>query len=119
MNENPLLSWRPRQPSAGLKRRLFPFANLAEIPTARWLWSCLMPTMACALLTLMALEQDPNGLKSNLPMALILSNQSNASFASGGGQTEQNHLAAVTFGWTNGASSPSSIPFTQTTNLTN
>jgi hypothetical protein len=75
--------------------------------------------MACALLTLMALEQDPNGLKSNLPMALILSNQSNASFASGGGQTEQNHLAAVTFGWTNGASSPSSIPFTQTTNLTN
>ena len=119
MNENPLLPWRPRQPSAGLKRRIFPFANLAEIPTARWLWSCLAPTMACTLLTLMALEQDPNGLKSNLPMALILSNQSNASFASAGEQTEQNHLAAVTFGWTNDAASPSSIRFTQITNLTN
>jgi hypothetical protein len=75
--------------------------------------------MACTLLTLMALEQDPNGLKSNLPMALILSNQSNASFASAGEQTEQNHLAAVTFGWTNDAASPSSIRFTQITNLTN
>ena len=64
MNENQLLSWRPRRPSAGLKRRILRFAGEAEVPTARWLWSCLAPTMACTLLTLMALNHDSGGLPS-------------------------------------------------------
>jgi hypothetical protein len=118
MNENQLRSWRPRQPSAGLKRRIFGFARDLDVPTARWLWSCMAPTMACALLALMALDRD-GGLKAKTPMTLILSTQDNAAFASGGVQTKENHLAAVTFGWTNDSVFRSSIHFTPTTNLTN
>jgi len=75
--------------------------------------------MACTLLTLMAFNHEGNGLPPELPVALILSNQDNAAFATGGVQTRQNHLAAVTFGWTNGSVFQSSIRFTPTTNLTN
>jgi len=75
--------------------------------------------MACALLTLMALNRESGGLPSKLPIALILSNQDNAAFATGGAQTRENHLAAVTFGWTNDSVFRSSIRFTPTTNLTN
>ena len=79
----------------------------------------MAPTMACALLAFMALNHDGGGLDSKMPMALILSNQHNAAFASGGAQTEQNHLAAVTFDSTNRSILESSIGFTPTTNLTN
>lgn len=119
MNENQLRSWRPRQPSAGLKRRILRFAGEIDVPTARWLWSCVAPTMACALLAFMALDRDGSGLKSKPSMALILSTQDNAAFASGEVQTKENHLAAVTFGWTNDSVFRSSIRFTPTTNLTN
>jgi len=71
MSENQLRSWRPRRPSAGLKRRLLQFAGEDEVPTARWLWSCVAPTMACALLTLMAFSHDGTGLGPKMPMALI------------------------------------------------
>src|SRR5580698_3413317 len=101
MNENQLRCWRPRRPSGGLKRRILQITGEDEVPSARWLWSGLAPTMACALLTLMAFSHEGGGLDSNMPMALILSNQNNAAFASGGEQTGQNHLAAVTFDWTN------------------
>ena len=87
--------------------------------TARWLWSGLAPTVACALLTLMAFSHDGGDLDRPAPMALILHNQNTAAYATGGAQTEQNHLAAVTFGWTNGSVFNSSILFTPTTNLTN
>jgi hypothetical protein len=120
MNENQLRSWRPRQPSAALKRRLFHLADDAEIvPQARWLWSCLAPTLACALLTLFVLNHDGDGLPSALPMTAILSSQDNAAFASGGATTTQNHLAAVTFDSTNGSIFQSSMRFTPLTNLTN
>jgi hypothetical protein len=120
MNENQLRSWRPRQPSAALKRRLFRVADDAEIvPQARWLWRCLAPTMACALLTLFVLNHDGNGLPSASPMAAILGSQDNAAFASGGAATTQNHLAAVTFDSTNGSLFQSSMRFTPLTSLTN
>lgn len=119
MNENQLLSWQPRQPSAGLKERILALATDADVPSTRWLWSCMAPTMACVLLTLMALDHDGSGLKSGIPVASILSNQDNASFAAGGVQSKENHLAAVTFGWTNDSVFRSSIRFTPTTNLTN
>jgi hypothetical protein len=89
-----------------------------QLPTARWLWSCVAPTMACALLALMALDRDGSGLPARMSITTILSSQNNAAFASGMGQNEQNHLAAVTFGWTNDSILRSSIRFT-TTNLTN
>ena len=119
MNEKQLLSWQPRRPSAGLKRRILAMASGAEVPTARWLWSCVAPTMACALLTLMALNRDGNGLKADIPVGSIMSNQDSAAFAAGGVQSKENHLAALTFGWTNGSVFRSSIRFTPTTNLTN
>lgn len=117
MNEHQLLSWQPRRPSAALKRRLLGQAEPDLIPAARWLWSCLAPTMACALLTLIALNHD-SAIKP-MSMPLILSNQANAAFASGGAATAQNHLAAVTFDWTNRSVFQSSIRFTPSTNLTN
>ena len=119
MNETQLRSWRPRRPSAGLKRRILQFAGEADVPTARWLWSCVAPTMACALLTLMAFNHDGDGLGRKPAMALILSSQNAAAYAAGGAQTEQNHLAAVTFDWTNQSVFRSSIRFTPTMNLTN
>lgn len=75
--------------------------------------------MACVLLTLMALDHDGSGLKSKMPIGLILSKQDNAAFVSDGAQTRENHLAAVTFGWTNGSVFRPNIGFTPTTNLTN
>lgn len=118
MNETQLRSWRPRRSSAGLKRRLFNFAG-DEVPTMRWLWSCVVPTMACALLTLMAFNRDGAGMSRQLPMAAILTNQDSAAYATGGGQTGQNHLFAITFDSTNRSVLESSIRFTPTTNLIN
>ncbi len=119
MTETQLRSWRPRHPSAGLKRRLLRLADEADVPTARWLWSCLAPTMACALLTLMAFNHDSGGLGQKPAMALILSNQNNAAYATGGAQTPENHLAAVTFDWTNRSVFKSIIRFTPATNFSN
>jgi chorismate synthase len=71
--------------------------------------------MACALLALMAVDREGAGLPSPMPIAMMLSNQDNAVFATGGAQTRENHLAGVTFGWTNGSVFQSSIRFTPTT----
>lgn len=119
MNEMQLRSWRPRRPSAGLKRRIFGFAGEADVPTARWLWSCVAPTMACALLTMMAFNRNADGLASKPAMDLILSSQNNAAYAAGGVQTEQNHLASVTFDWTNRSVFRSIIRFTPSMNFSN
>ena len=75
--------------------------------------------MACVLLTFMVSSHDAGGLKSSTPIALILSNQDNAAFATGSEHVGQNHLAAVTFGWTNDTVFRSSMRFTPTTNLIN
>jgi len=75
--------------------------------------------MACALLTLMAFNHDNAGLGPKVPMAMILSNQNSVAYATGGAQTGQNHLAAVSFDSTNRSILESSIGFTPTTNLTN
>jgi hypothetical protein len=120
MNENQLSSWRPRRPSAGLRRRILNLAGQSdELPSARWLWSGLAPTIACTLFTLLAWNHGVEGLDAKLPMGLILSNQNNVAYATGGAETAQNHLAVVTFDSTNRSSLGSSIRFTPTTNLTN
>ncbi len=67
----------------------------------RWLWSCLAPTMACALLTLMAFSHEGAGLGRQLPIALVLSNQDSVVYATATAETAQNHLATVTFDSTN------------------
>lgn len=120
MNENQLLSWRPRRPSAALRRRLLGLAGQEEEGlSGRWFWSCVAPTMACAVLTLVVLNHGAGGLDAKLPMSLILSNQSAAAFASAGNDTAQNHLAVVTFDSTNRSALGSSIRFTPKTNVTN
>jgi hypothetical protein len=75
--------------------------------------------MACALLTLMALNHEGAGLDAKEPMTMILSNQNNAAFASAGQQSGLNHLAVVTFGWTNQSIFAPSMRFTRATNFTN
>ena len=118
LTETQLRSWQPRQPAARLKRRIF--AAAADAPaTARWLWGGLAPTLACAWLALMALNHNGEGFGQSPGRTLVLGNQTAASLASAGEQTAQNHLAAVTFEWTNRSVFNSSIGFTPTTNLNN
>lgn len=120
MIENPWRSWRPRRPSAALRQRILALTGEPEEATNhRWLWSGLVPTMACVLLTFMVFNHDPGGLGQKLPIAFVLTNQSDAAYATGGAQTPENHLAAVTFDWTNRSVIQSSIHFTPTTNLSN
>ena len=119
MNETQLRSWRPRQPSAGLKRRLLKFPGEDDIRSARWLLSCVAPTMACALLTFMAYNRDAGPLEVKEPMAMILSNQNNVAYATGAAGNEENHLATVTFDSTNRNNLGSSIRFTSPTTQTN
>jgi hypothetical protein len=120
LNEMPLHSWRPRRPAAGLKRRILSLdGGEADIPPARWLWGALAPTMACALLTLAAFNHGGEGLNPKLATTLILSSQNNAAYATVGAQTPENHLAGVTFDWTNQSVFQSSMRFTPTTNFSN
>ena len=116
--ETQLRSWQPRRPSAGLKRRIFS-ARPGTPATAAFLgW--LAPATACALLTLLVFNSGnslPGSSTSRRAMmAMVLSNQNFAAYASDGSQNVQNRLSSVTFDWTNrGASSPSIrfTPFTK------
>jgi hypothetical protein len=67
----------------------------------------------------MAFNHGGDSLDQKPMMAMVLSNQSYAAYASGGDQTAQNHLAAVTFDSTNRSSFRSIIGFTPTTNFSN
>ena len=115
MTEAQLRSWRPRPPAAGLE--IFPKAEVT--PAATWLWRGLAPTMACLVLTFMALNHPGDGLGSRPMMGMVLSNLSATSYALDGVQTAQNHLAAVTFDSTNRSSFGSIMGFTPTTNFSN
>lgn len=117
MTEAQLRSWQPRPPAAGLKPKIFSAERVT--PAATWLWGGLAPTMACVLLTLMILSRSGDSLDSKPMMAMVLSNQNAATYALGGEQTAQNHLAAVTFDSTNRSSFRSIIGFTPTTNFSN
>ena len=121
--EEQLSSWRPRRPAAGLKRRIFAHTGRSSTLAARWLWGTLTPTMACLLLTLMMLNSSNNVVGQKPVLTMFLGSQSNAFInACGdgdGGQTAQNHLASVTFDWTNHSVFNSSMRFTPTTNSSN
>ena len=86
---------------------------------ARWLWGTLTPTTACLLLTVIMLNSSNSEIRQKPILTMVLSNPGSF-FADGdGGQTAQNHLASVTFDWTNHSVFNSSIRFTPTTNLSN
>ena len=112
--ETQLRSWRPRRPSAGLKRRIFA-AQPGTPASAVWLgW--MAPATVCALLTLLVFNSGtglPVGSGSHgTMMAMILSNQNYAAYTPDDPQNVQNRLATVTFDWTNTGISTSSIRFT-------
>jgi len=112
--ETQLRSWRPRHPSAGLKRRIF--RTQPNLTTRAAMLGWLVPATACALLTLLVFNPAnnlPGGSNGRgVTMAMVLSNQNYAAYASDGSQNVQNRLAGITFDSTNRGSSPSSIRFT-------
>jgi hypothetical protein len=111
--ENRLRSCPPRRPSANLKRRLFA-APARLLPKVAWLLGSLAPATACVLLTFSAFSPgNPGSLLRREPlMAVILSNQNYAAYASDNFRGSQNSLFSVTFDWTNHGGFPSSMaPF--------
>lgn len=106
--EMQLRSWKPRRPSAGLERRLFPTsAPTISIPRVQW----LAPAMACALFAVLAFNPQNGPLPDLQPLhAGVLSNQSYAAYLPGSFQRDQNRWD--TFEWTNRGQSGSSVaPF--------
>ena len=106
-------SWQPRHPSARLERRLFaaPF-NFAR--NMGWLVGSLAPATACLLLTISVFKNGNAGvsLRHEPMIAMILSNQNYAAYASDNFREAQNNLSSVTFEWTNHNVFPSSMaPF--------
>ncbi|HEY5040826.1 MAG TPA: hypothetical protein VIK53_02370 [Verrucomicrobiae bacterium] len=115
MNETRLHGWRPRRPSPGLKRRIF---SAAEQPAPAWHWHRLAPAMACLMFAMLMIHFNVGGpLRESKPvMALVLSNDNRAAGFSDSAQESENHLATVTFDWTNHTGFKSSMGFTPTTN---
>jgi len=77
-----------------------------------WVLGSLAPATACALLTL-AVFNSGNYMDSSRPapmLAMILSNQSSAAYASDNGGQSQNSLFSVSFDWTNRGVLNSSMP---------
>jgi hypothetical protein len=109
-----LRSWQPRRPSAGLKRRIF--SAEPGTPTVAALLGWLAPVTACALLTLLVFNSAnglPAGSSSHGAMiAMVMSNQNYAAYASDGSQNVQNRLSNVTLDWTNRGISTSTVCFT-------
>ena len=73
-----------------------------------------MPAAACLLLTLSILGPGSKGLslRHDPMVAMILSNQNYAAYASGNFRAAQNNVTGLTFEWTNRNVSSSSIaPF--------
>ncbi len=105
--ETRLRSWRPRRPSAKLERRLFG-APARLLPKVAWLLGSLAPATACLLLTLSMFNPGNSGhsLRHEPLVAMILSNQNYAAYASDNFRGAQNNLSAVTFEWTNHSDFP-------------
>ena len=100
--ESRLRSWRPRQPSATLKWRLF-LARAVNVPRMVRVAGWLTPTTACALLTVLVLNSEnavPARSHRQPSIMAMLSNQSYAVYATSR-QSEQNNLSVFTFDWTN------------------
>jgi hypothetical protein len=114
MTEMELRSWRPRQPSAELRRNFTTSDNFPS-PGASWLWGCLAPAAACVL-ALMSLSHGSDDLGQKPALFLGTNHEI---YAADSGQMTQNHLAAVTFDWTNHSGFKSSMGFTPTTNFSN
>jgi len=116
MNLSGLSTWQPRRPAAGLKRRIF--ASQPITPEHKSFWNLLVPAAACMVLSMFALNPGNTlaPLSHHLMGSLTLSNLSYSAFNSGDSQNAQNHLASLTFEWTNRSGLSSPIGFTSSTN---
>ena len=125
MNETQLRGWRPRRPSRALKNRIFAdaTADYAEgrREVVKWNWSCATPALVCVVFaTLMFHFNGAEVLHESKPsLAMISSNQTRVASFSDSAQETENHMASITFDWTNHTSFQSSIGFTPATNLSN
>jgi len=123
MNETQLRGWRPRRPSRALKGRIFnpdgfSAGESTEGPT--WQWSFATPVMACLLFAMLTFHFNNGVLPEPKPgWAMISSNNSPMAGFSDSAQEVENHLAAITFDWTNHTGFKSSIGFTPKTNFSN
>lgn len=124
MNETQLRGWRPRQPSAGLKGRIFRAAEAAAT-VPRWNWHHFAPAMACAMFAVMVFHfNGGSALRDSQPAIYVdFTGGSNAATFSDRAQEQENHLAGVTFDWTNHSGFQSSMRsrtgFGPSTNLSN
>jgi hypothetical protein len=108
--ENQLRSWRPRRPSAKIKRRLFPTASAREAASLSLRW--LAPAAACLVMALTVASHDP-GFSANsgreAMMGLISSNLNYTNILPGTGTEGRNGIIPASFEWTNLSGFTSSI----------
>jgi hypothetical protein len=98
--EAQLRSWRPRRPSARLKRRLF---GTSLAPGAAWIVGSLAPAAACVMLTLGFFNSHSglSGLSYPHAQEMVATDWSNAATVVDSFADKQNHWASVTFDSTN------------------
>jgi hypothetical protein len=108
LDENHLRSWRPRRTSAGLRRKLFGGAD--STPWLVWEFSRLAPAAVCLLFAMMTLHfGGGNWRDSGRNVYANFTGGSNTIVFSDRGQEQENHLANITFDWTNKGVFQSSI----------
>ncbi len=106
--ESQLVSWKPRRPSPGLQRRLFPKSTgfvpvLAGLAIGRW----LAPAMALFVLCAVYLSESPEFLPENYSSSLTLMATASLDHPNLGTlyaadrANERNIWAASVFEWTN------------------
>lgn len=94
--ETQLGSWKPRRPSAKVRRRLFPTRAVRHEFARMLRW--FAPVAACGLLAVTVFHQEGGfrgGAPDLRPVALIASNQAAATY-----EPEVNRLPVI-FEWTN------------------
>ncbi len=112
LDENLLRGWRLRQPSAGLKARIFreTVAPESAATWSFWEFSRLAPATACLLAAMMLLHFNSGTWRESRSAMLVnFTTGSNAVVFSDHAQERENHLATVTFDWTNKGAIQSSI----------
>jgi hypothetical protein len=112
--ETRLKAWPRRRPASALEARIFR-ARPESPPLSRLVFSLLAPATAAVMLVCGMFNQRncttiAISSHSGPWVAMVLSNQSAASFVPGTFQKEANSLPADTFGWTNDQVSTLTIP---------
>jgi hypothetical protein len=104
--ENQLRSWKPRQPSPGLKARLFPNGSAGVESELSWATALhwFAPALAVLCLSTFMLARPPGNF--TVPSALSLVSCDYVAAAPG----DHNIWPRATFDWTNSSGSTSTTP---------